>query len=108
MTARGSGFVIPDSEDKKDIFIPPSGINQALDGDTVRVQITKKGKNREEGIIVEVKNRERTQFVGVLEVHDKYAFLIPDNARVGTDIYIPKEKLNGAKHKDKALVRITT
>lgn len=108
MTARGSGFVIPESEDKKDIFIPPSGINQALDGDTVRVQITKKGKNREEGIIVEVKNRERTQFVGVLEVHDKYAFLIPDNARVGTDIYIPKEKLNGAKHKDKALVRITT
>lgn len=107
MTARGSGFVIPDNEDKKDIFIPPSGINQALDGDTVRVQITKKGKNREEGIIVEVKNRERTQFVGVLEVHEKYAFLIPDNARVGTDIYIPKEKLNGAKHKDKALVRIT-
>lgn len=107
MTARGAGFLIPDGG-RKDIFIPPSGINQALDGDIVRVQITKKGKNREEGIIVEVKNRERTQFVGTIEVHERFAFLIPDNSRVGTDIYIPKEKLNGAKNKDKALVRITT
>lgn len=107
LTARGAGFLIPDG-DRKDIFIPPSGINQALDGDQVRVQITKQGKNREEGIVVEILNRERTQFVGTLEVHDKYAFLIPDNSRVGTDIYIPKEKLNGGKSKDKALVRITT
>jgi ribonuclease R len=107
MTARGAGFLIPDDDNRKDIFIPPSGINHALDGDLVRVQITKKGKNREEGIIVDIKNRERTQFVGTIEVHEKYAFLIPDNTRVGTDIYIPKEKLNGAKNKDKALVRIT-
>ena len=76
MTARGAGFLIPEGDNRKDIFIPPSGINQALDGDIVRVQITKKGKDREEGIIVEIKNRERTQFVGTIEVHEKYAFHI--------------------------------
>jgi ribonuclease R len=108
MTARGAGFVIPDDSEKADIFVPPHGINQALDGDIVKVQITKKGKNRDEGIIVEVVERERTQFVGKVEVHEKFAFLIPDNSKVGTDIYIPKEKLNAAKNKDKALVRITT
>lgn len=108
MTARGAGFVIPDDSEKADIFVPPHGINQALDGDIVKVQLTKKGKNRDEGVIVEVVERERTQFVGKIEVHDKFAFLIPDNSKVGTDIYIPKEKLNGAKNKDKALVRITT
>lgn len=108
MTARGAGFVIPDDSEKADIFVPPHGINQALDGDIVKVQITKKGKNRDEGVIVEVVERERTQFVGKIEVHEKFAFLIPDNSKVGTDIYIPKEKLNGAKNKDKALVRITT
>lgn len=108
MTARGAGFVIPDDSDKADIFVPPHGINQALDGDIVKVQITKKGKNRDEGVIVEVVERERTQFVGKIEVHEKFAFLIPDNSKVGTDIYIPKEKLNGAKNNDKALVRITT
>ena len=108
MTARGAGFVIPDDSEKADIFVPPHGINQALDSDIVKVQITKKGKNRDEGVIVEVVERERTQFVGKIEVHEKFAFLIPDNSKVGTDIYIPKEKLNGAKNKDKALVRITT
>lgn len=108
LTARGAGFVLADKSDRTDIFIPPSGVNKALDGDIVRVQITKKGKNRDEGVIIDVVNRERTQFVGTIEVHEKFAFLIPDNSRVGTDIYIPKEKLNGAKDKDKALVRITT
>ncbi len=108
LTTRGSGFVIPDNEDQKDIFIPPHAIHQSLDGDRVRVQITKKGKNRNEGEIVEVIDRERSQFVGVIEVHEKYAFLIPDNSRVGTDVFIPKEKLKGAKNKDKVLVQITS
>lgn len=107
MTARGAGFVVPDEENLADIFIPPNSINQALDGDYVKVQITKKGKNRNEGIVVEIVERERSQFVGTVEVHEKYAFLIPDNSKVGTDIFIPKEKLKGAKNKDKALVKIT-
>ena len=44
MTARGAGFVIPDDSEKADIFVPPHGINQALDGDIVKVQITKRGR----------------------------------------------------------------
>lgn len=107
MTARGSGFVIPDDDQLADVFIPPHAIAQSLDGDRVRVQLTKKGKNRNEGRIVEVTERERTQFVGTIELHDKFAFLVPDNSKVGTDIFIPLEKLKGARHKDKALVRIT-
>lgn len=107
MTARGSGFVIPDDDQLADVFIPPHSIAQSLDGDRVRVQLTKKGKNRNEGRIVEVTERERTQFVGTIELHEKFAFLVPDNAKVGTDIFIPLEKLKGARHKDKALVRIT-
>ena len=107
MTARGAGFVIPDDDDMADVFIPPHAIHQSLDGDRVRVQITKKGRNRNEGVIVDVLDRERSQFVGTIELHEKYAFLIPDNSKVGTDIFIPKEKLNGAKNNDKALVTIT-
>jgi ribonuclease R len=107
MTARGAGFVIPDNDDIADVFVHPSGIHQSLDGDRVKVQILKKGKNRYEGEVVEVIDRERSQFVGTIEVHEKYAFLIPDNSKVGTDIFIPKEKLKGAKNNDKALVQIT-
>lgn len=106
MTQRGAGFVITDDENS-DIFIPPSQTQQGLDGDRVKVQITKHGKSRNEGRIVEVVERERTQFVGTIRLTKDYAFLIPDNSRVGTDIYIPKEKLHKAKDGEKALVKIT-
>lgn len=106
MTQRGAGFVIVEGEDS-DIFIPPSKTNQGLDGDRVKVQITKTGKSRKEGRIIEVIERERTQFVGTIQLTKDFAFLVPDNSRVGTDIYIPKEKLNKAKNGEKALVRIT-
>lgn len=106
LTQRGSGFVITGKKDQ-DIFIPPHMIGQAIHGDTVRVAITKRGTTRTEGRILEVVSRERTQFVGVIQMHDKHAFLLPDNSRTGVQIYIPKEKLNGAKHADRALVKIT-
>lgn len=108
LTARGAGFVILDDKDKGDVFIPQKYVYQSLDKDKVRIQIYKKGKNRDEGRIIEVIERERTQFVGTINLHEKFAFFVPDNARVGTDIYIPKEKLKGAKDGEKALVKITT
>ncbi len=108
MTARGAGFVIPeDGSDSEDIFVSPNNLQQALDGDVVKVQITKRGKGRPEGAIISVVERERSQFVGTIHLEKDFGFLIPDNARVGTDIYIPKEKLKKAKDGEKALVRIT-
>lgn len=106
LTTRGAGFVSIE-ENESDVYISPQNINQSLAGDLVKVLITKQGAGRWEGKIIEVVERERTQFVGTLEMHEKFAFLIPDNSRVGTDIYIPKEKLKGAKDKDRALVKIT-
>jgi ribonuclease R len=106
LTARGAGFVVTDKS-TSDIYIPPHLVGQAIHGDTVKVVITKRGKERSEGRIVEVVSRERTQFVGTIQMHDKFAFLIPDNVRTGVQIYIPQEKLNGAKNREKALVKIT-
>lgn len=107
ITPRGAGFVVLDDPSYLDVFIHPKNLNQALGGDRVIVQITKKGSSRNEGVIVSVEERERTQFVGTIQEEDKFAFLVPDNSKVGTDIFIPKGKLNGAKNGDKALVRIT-
>ena len=108
LTPRGAGYVILDDSTDSDVFIQPKNLNQALDGDRVKVQITKKGKSKSEGYIVEVEERLRTQFVGTIQEEEKFAFLIPDNSRVGTDIFIPKGKLNGAKNGEKALVKITS
>lgn len=106
LTNRGAGFVITDDEEA-DIYIAPQNVGQALSGDRVRARITSRGKTRLEGVIIEVLERERTQFVGTIEMHEKFAFLVPDNLKAGTDIYISKEKLKGAKNGDKALVKIT-
>jgi ribonuclease R len=106
LTQRGAGFVVTE-KGTPDIFIPPHLIGQAIHGDVVKVVVTKRGKDRSEGRILEVTSRERTQFVGTIQLHDKFAYLIPDNSRTGVQIQIPKEKLNGAKNKDKALVKIT-
>lgn len=106
LTQRGSGFVIV-GKNEADIFIAPHNIGQAIHGDIVRVALTKKSGNRPEGKIMEVISRERTQFVGTIHMYDKHAFLIPDNTKTGVKIYIPFEKLNKAKNKDKALVKIT-
>jgi ribonuclease R len=106
LTARGAGFVVTDDEES-DIFIAPQNLGQALNGDRVRVRIFKRGKTRNEGEVIAILEREKSQYVGTIELHDKFAFLIPDNLKAGTDIYISKEKLNGAKNGDKALVKIT-
>lgn len=107
ITLRGSGYVVTGDPETGDIFVAQQNLNQAIGGDRVKVQITKRGKNKTEGVIVSVIERERTQFVGTLHIHDDFAFLVPDNSRVGTDIYIPKEKLKGAKNGEKVLAKIT-
>jgi ribonuclease R len=106
ITAKGSGFLLS-QDDKADVFISERNTNQAMNGDIVRVAITKKGSSRMEGKVVDIVRRERTQFVGTIDLKPKFAFFIPDNQRTGVDIYIPIEKLNGAKNSDRVLVSIT-
>lgn len=103
---RGAGFVTVEGHEK-DIYIDPKSVGKAIGGDKVKIRLTRFGKTRVEGEVVEVIERERTHFVGTIQLHDTFAFLVPDNQRVGTDIFIPKEKLNGAKDGEKVLVKIT-
>ena len=60
-----------------------------------------------EGEVVEILERSRETFVGMVEVSRNYAFLIPDNRKMPFDIFIPLEKLNGAKNGQKAIARIS-
>lgn len=106
LTLRGSGFVNV-GKNEKDIYIPPQSIGQAIHGDVVKVVITRNGGERREGRIIEVVSRERSQFVGTIQLRDKFAVLLPDNSKTGVEVLIPKESLNGAKTGDKALVKIT-
>ncbi len=106
ITAKGSGFLLTGKKET-DVFIANHNLNQAMNGDFVKVALTKLGKGRREGMVLNVINRERTQFVGTISMRDTFALLLPDNVKNGIQLFLPKEKLNGAKDQDKVIAKIT-
>ncbi len=107
MKQTGKAYIITDDLGE-DVFISANNTNRALDGDKVRVRLFPKRQGRKtEGQIIEVLERKRVQFVGVVELSGKYAFLIPDDTNIPVDIYIPASGLRNARNGDKAIARIT-
>jgi ribonuclease R len=107
MKNTGKAYVVPE-DDSEDIFIAPNNTYHALHGDVVKVMLFPKRKDRKlEGRIVAIEKRAKEQFVGILEVSKKFAFLIPDSRNMPTDIFIPLDSLKGAKNGQKAVARIT-
>src|SRR5210317_1105292 len=107
MKSTGKAYVIP-HDDSEDVFIAPNNTYHALHGDVVKVRLFPKRKDRKlEGQIVSIEKRAKEQFVGILEVSKKFAFLIPDSRNMPTDIFIPLDSLKGAKNGQKVVARIT-
>jgi ribonuclease R len=109
VTQRGSGFVVP-ADGSGDIFISPEHLNTGLNGDTVKVNIFNRGRgaDRISGEIVEIVNRKKMEFVGVVQLSSNFAFLVPDDKKMNVDIFIPLNKLNKAPNGSKAIARITS
>ncbi|MCJ0743047.1 ribonuclease R [Pedobacter montanisoli] len=108
MTASGSAFVIPDDEFEKDVFIAPRKLGNALDGDKVKVYVFgKKSGRRNEGEIVEILQRAKTDFIGVAKISEKFAFVIPDDRKMLHDIFVPLADISGAKNGEKVMASIT-
>ncbi len=107
MKSTGKAYIIsPDLSE--DVFIESNNTNHALNGDKVKVHLFPKRKNRKpEGIIVEIIERAKKQFVGIVHVSKRFAFLVPDSQSINVDIYIPLTALKGAKHGQKAVALIT-
>ena len=101
---RGNGYVLCDDYDD-DIFIDEKNLLNSLNGDLVSVQITQHKKNGLSGKIKEVLKRAKTKFIGIIKSDDRNVFFIPDNEKVGSDFFIPKDKLNGAKNNDRVIVQ---
>jgi len=105
----GYGFLVSE-ELEEDIMIPRNLLHTALDGDMVKVYIypIKKKRGRPEGEVVQILERARNNFVGTIEISEQFAFLIIDSKKMPYDLFIPLEKLNGAKNGQKAIARITS
>jgi ribonuclease R len=106
MNSSGSAYMVSD-ELPKDIYIHKSNTGKALHLDNIEIEIVKGKDNKFEGKVLEVLERFKTQFVGVIEISEKYAFFIPDSNKMSVDIFIPLKKLRGAKHKQKVVCELT-
>ncbi len=107
MKQTGKAYIISD-ELGEDIFISANNTKHALNGDQVKVYLFPKRRGRKtEGQVVEIIERKKTQFVGILEISKNFAFLITDDPSVPIDIFIPKDKLGNGKNGQKVVARIT-
>ena len=108
ITRSGLGYVVVPNAGG-DVIVRPGDFNTALNGDTVRVKVTKENQNtgRKEGKIAEVVSRKQTEFIGHLQLSTNFAFFVPDTNKPVPDFYIPLDKLNGATNKQKVVARLT-
>jgi len=107
MTQFGYAFILSEARED-DVFISQNNLNHALNRDYVKVNLyaRRKGK-RVEGEVVEIIERARKTFVGIVEVSKHWAFLNPDSKEMPYDLFIPPDKLNGAETGQKAIGKIT-
>ncbi|MFV5690810.1 ribonuclease R [Flavobacterium sp. LT1R49] len=106
MTGRKTAYFVC-SELEEDVFIPTNNLNHALDKDIVKVYVynRRKGK-RPEGEVIEVIERNKTDFVGVIDIQKNFSFVSTANPKMYTDIFIPKDKIGEAEQGDVVLVHI--
>ena len=103
----GKTHLIPDDGGEK-IFIADRNLGHAMKNDKVRVLVYAKRSGRQtEGEVVEIIERNRTTFVGVMNIVGGVSFVVVDNRLLSNDIYIPHGKLNGAKDGQKVFVKMT-
>lgn len=118
MTREGFAFVRVEGEDE-DIFVPASKTRGALNGDLVRVSVTKekapatkKSKStkegRREGCVVDVLERSEKPFIGIFHSSGKGAWVLMQSRIMPYDIEVDPEqaKKAGAEKGWKVSVRV--
>lgn len=105
--ARGFGFVEVEGCEQ-DFFIPESEVNGAFHKDKVQIELLKgqHGK-RQEAKITAILSHELTRIVGTYDNAGSFGFVIPDNEKLSSDIFVPKERSKGAVTGHKVVVELT-
>jgi ribonuclease R len=107
MTSDGSAYIVSDDEFEEDIYIAPRKLRNALHGDIAKVYVYAKNRGRKkDGEVVEILQRAKMDFTGIIKLSDRFAFFVPDDRKMLHDIFIPLDGLNGAKDGYKAIAKI--
>ena len=108
MNTSGTAYLV-NQDLPKDIYISKNNTNKALHLDTVKIRVIQgNGNGRSiEGEVIEIVERFRTEFVGVIQLSQKYAFFVPDSNRIPVDFFIPLNKINGSLDGQKVVAKLT-
>ena len=105
--ARGFGFV-EIAQRAQDLFIPQDCTAGAFHMDKVEVELLKEQQGkRQEARVVKILEHGITRIVGVFEKSRTFGFVIPDNDKLGADIFVPLERSKGAVDGHKVVVELT-
>lgn len=108
LNEKGFGFVkIEDKE--QEIYISKNNTKGALNGDKVLIEIidSKEQNHHQEGKVIKILSRQKDSLVGTFTKSQNYGFVVPDDRKFGTDIYISKKNMGKARNNSKVLVKIT-
>ena len=112
MSGKGYGFIIPDvklTPADTDVFVPGALLASAMHGDRVVARLSPSpipGRSRE-GEIIRIVERANTKIVGTFAATQSFAFVTPDDQKIGQDVFIPKKAFHGAKTGMKVVAKIT-
>lgn len=106
---KGYAFLRPDDKEINDIFISPVDMNGAMHGDKVIVRPMKISEEVKspEGKVIRIIERANTFVIGTFQKSKHFGFVVPDDKRIATDIFVPQEYINNAKSNSKVTVKIT-
>lgn len=102
--SRGAGYLIVEGRED-DIYIHSSNTGKAFQRDTVKVAVSER-KGRLEGKVVEIIERNKTEFIGTIEKSAKAVFVRPDDKNMPVDFFIERGHLHGAKDGEKVKVKL--
>lgn len=104
--SRGFGFVEIEGRGQ-DLFIPEEEINGAFHKDMVQVELLKEKRGkRQEAKVTAILSHGITRIVGTYDHAGNFGFVIPDDEKIGTDIFVPKERSKGAVTGHKVVVEL--
>ena len=107
ITGRGNAYNVIEGMDD-DVFVPFNKLKTAFHKDTVEVYIFPRRNGKKlEGEITKIVARNKTTFVGIVDMQPNFAFVRPTDFRMYTDIFVAKENTGKATNGDKVLVEIT-
>lgn len=108
--AKGFAFLIPDDANEPDVFIKNEDLSGAMHNDRVIVRPYKNldERRKREGEVIRILYRANERIVGTYESSRYFGFVVPDEKRLGQDIFIPKNEVNGATEGDKVVVEVTS